>query len=178
MMSRLSHASRQRIKLIALIALFAGPVLAAWVMVEWRVGIPEERVAHGRLMPALPPLSEWPLERPRPEVESGDWVLAYDCSGECTSTADRWWRLHRALGREAPRVTRLRLGANTPSLPGEVVGQWRSPPEWNGQHALWIIDPEGRVVLAYGTDQKADVVLEDIQRLLRMNPQAELASRE
>lgn len=179
MMRRWTSQTRQRCKLLALIALFAGPLLVAWVMVEWRIGIPEERVAHGRLMPSLPPLAQWPLRSPRPVLAADDWIMAYACSGgDCAAAADRWWRLHRALGREAPRVTRLRLGAEEAMLPGEVAGQWTARPEWVRDGALWIIDPAGRVVLGYRAGQEADEVLEDIKHLLRVNPQLELASME
>ncbi|SDK95503.1 hypothetical protein SAMN05661010_00594 [Modicisalibacter muralis] len=179
MIGRLSSDTRQRLKLLALIALFAGPMLVAWIMVEWRVGIPDERVAHGELMPSLPPLAQWPLEKPNPVVESDDWVLAYACDGDdCEVVADRWWRLHRALGKDATRVIRLRLGAREAPLPGEVAGPWLQRPDWSDEGELWFIDPEGRVVLAYEAGQKADGVLDDVKRLLKMNPEPALASRE
>lgn len=179
MIGRLSSDTRQRLKLLALIVLFAGPMLVAWVMVEWRIGVPDERVAHGQLMPSLPSLSQWPLVEPRPALESNDWILAYECSGgDCSMAADRWWRMHRALGREAPRVTRLRLGTDEALLPGEVARQWQTRPDWSDENGLWLIDPDGRVVIAYHAGQEADKVLEDVQRLLRMNKQTELASSE
>ncbi|HET8790548.1 MAG TPA: hypothetical protein VFM75_05015 [Modicisalibacter sp.] len=178
MLGRLSSDTRQRLKLLALIALFAGPMLLAWVMVEWRVGIPDERVAHGKLMPSLPSLAQWPLENPRPALESNDWVLAFECDGDCEKAADRWWRLHRALGKDATRVTRLRLGARDGLLPGEVAGQWLQRPDWSDAGEVWFIDPEGRVVLAYEAGQEADGVLDDVKRLLKMNPEPELASRQ
>lgn len=177
-MKHLHPDMRQRLKLLALIALFAGPMMAAWAMVEWRIGIPDEQVAHGQLMPPVPGLPEWPLVDPRPSSASRDWVLAYACEAQCNAAADRWWRMHRALGREAPRLTRLRLGGEGAALPGEVVGKWRQRPAWSDDDALWLIDPQGRVVLSYRQHQEAAEVLEDIQRLLRMNPQPELAARE
>ncbi|GHA85676.1 hypothetical protein [Modicisalibacter luteus] len=175
---RISHAGRQRLKLLALIGLFIGPLIVAWSMVEWRVGIPNERVANGRLMPALPNLEEWPLSAPVPAVGTFDWVLAYDCEVDCLAVADRWWRLHRALGREAPRLTRVRFGGQADALPGEVLSQWRVRPAWSREDSLWLIDPEGRVVLSYRPHHEAEDVLEDLRHLLKMNPQPALATRE
>lgn len=170
MMNGLTVNNRQRLKLVALIGLFVGPLLIAWGMLEWRIGIPDERAAHGHLMPSLPLLDEWPLTQPEPSIETGDWILAYDCHNDCNVAADRWWRLHRALGREAPRMTRLRIEAGAAALPGESTAGWRARPGWSDEESLWLIDPEGRVVLSYRADHDAAEVLEDIKRLLRMNP--------
>ena len=178
MTRRMGHVGRQRLKLLALMGLFVGPLAVAWSMVEWRVGIPSDRVAHGQLMPALPNLSAWPLKGPVPAVGTFDWVLAYDCEVNCPDVADRWWRLHRALGREAPRLTRVRFGGQADALPGEVLSQWHGRPAWSRQAALWLIDPSGRVVLSYRPHHEAVEVLEDLRHLLKMNPQPALAVRE
>lgn len=177
-MRRLSRNAIQRIKLVLLVGLFAGPLVVAWGMVEWRVGIPDERVAHGRLMPTLPRLEDWPLAMPVATLDPLDWVLAYDCREDCDEMADRWWRLHRALGREAPRLTRLRFGGQSPGLPGEVINQWHPRPAWTRDESLWLIDPEGRVVLGYTSHHGAEEVLEDLQHLLRMNPEPERIAME
>lgn len=175
---RIAHADRQRLKLLALIGLFVAPLIIAWSMIEWRIGIPAERVAHGRLMPAVPNLQAWPLAAPVSTRGTFDWVLAYDCNVDCPAVADRWWRLHRALGREAPRLTRVRLGGQADALPGEVRNQWRVRPAWSREEALWLIDPDGRVVLGYRPHHAAEDVLEDLRHLLKMNPQPALAIRE
>ncbi|SHE89480.1 hypothetical protein SAMN02745148_01359 [Modicisalibacter ilicicola DSM 19980] len=178
-MSRgISWNLRQKLKLLAFIALFSGPLVAAWAMVEWRVGIPEEKAAHGRLEPTLPPLSQWPLEEGAATLDHEEWVLAYDCLLPCGGLADRLWRLHRALGREAPRVTRLRLGGGQDPLPGEQVVHWQERPAWSDDAVTWLIDFEGRVVLSYGQDDDPSEILEDVRRLLRMNPEIERLSRE
>nr|WP_299240927.1 hypothetical protein [uncultured Halomonas sp.] len=176
MTPHLSWNLRQKLKLIALIILFAGPLITAWAMVEWRVGIPDERVAHGQLMPELPALREWPLKKTSSALDDGDqddWIVAYDCRRECSEVADRLWRLHRALGREAPRVSRLRLGGQADPLPGEQVAQWRRQPTWSDGESVWLIDFEGRVVVRYDQQDDPKEILKDIRRLLRMNPEVE-----
>lgn len=165
----------QRFKLLALIAIFALPVIAAWVMVQWRIGIPEQRTAHGELAPDVPQLAQWPLVELTDSLDEGDWVLAFDCSVACAENADRWWRLHRALGREAPRVTRLRIGGAGETLPGELLpgeigAQWLDVPDWQAPGQVWLLDPRGQVVLTYGREVGERDVMDDLSHLLRMNP--------
>ncbi|TLF53280.1 hypothetical protein FEI13_01400 [Halomonas urmiana] len=170
----MTHAGRQRLKLLAFFAIFTLPVAVAWGMVEWRIGIPDGRTAHGELQPSLPLLAQWPLTAVEKDGE-GDWLLAFDCPEVCAERADRWWRLHRALGREADRVSRLRIGGGGEPMPGAALAQWTASPEWRADHRLWILDPEGRPVLGYGPEVAASDVLADLRRLLRMNPEPPLA---
>ncbi|SFT66448.1 hypothetical protein [Halomonas saccharevitans] len=170
----MTHTERQRLKLLALLAIFALPLVLAWGMVQWRLGIPEGRTAHGELAPTLPSLDQWPLTAVKKDRAS-DWLLVFDCSEACAERADRWWRLHRALGRDADRVSRLRIGGEGKALPGAAVAQWTDAAEWRGSHRLWILDPEGRAVLGYGPEVAASDVLTDLRRLLRLNPESPLA---
>ncbi|WP_355662183.1 hypothetical protein [Halomonas salifodinae] len=175
----MSSLRRSRIKLLLLMALFAAPMLSAWAMVTWRVGIPEARTAHGQLAPEVPALDAWPLAG---DVSASErWVLAFDCRVDCADQADRWWRLHRALGREAPRVERLRVidgggGAEPAALPGERVARWRSAPSWGEPGALWLLSPEGEVVLGYAAGVAMRDVMDDLQHLLKVNPERGEAS--
>lgn len=166
-----------RVKLLLLMALFAAPLVVAWVMVTWRVAIPEARSAHGRLAPEVPALAEWPLAAP---ATGEGWRLAFDCRLDCADQADRWWRLHRALGREAPRVERLRIvAAGAPgqeTLPGERLARWRMPPAWSEPGALWLLSPQGEVLLGYPPGAPLREVMDDLQHLLRVNPERDLAS--
>lgn len=164
------NVRRQRWKLLALIAVFALPMLTAWGMLHWRIGIPEQHTAHGELAPAVPSLGEWPLVERQESFDGGDWVLAFDCTRDCEAQTDRWWRMHRALGREAPRVTRLRIGGSAEALPGEAVSQWREKPEWQAAGAVWLLDPQGRVVLRYDGGIAERDVSDDLRRLLKRNP--------
>lgn len=61
----------QRLKLVALIAIFVMPMALAWGMVEFRIGIPDNRTAHGALDADLPPLSRWPAQQ-RTDIASRD----------------------------------------------------------------------------------------------------------
>ncbi|WP_192034351.1 hypothetical protein [Halomonas sp. YLGW01] len=171
----MTHLNRQRLKLLSLIAVFAVPLLAAWVMVEWRLGIPEARTAHGELKPEVPALRDWPLESALSPTEVDGWLLAFDCSLDCDQLADQWWRLHRALGKEATRVRRLRIDdsrqVSADPLPGEARRRWARTPEWQTPGEVWILSPEGLAVLGYRAGVDPYDVLDDLKQLLRMNPE-------
>ncbi|MDN3526504.1 hypothetical protein QWY79_14630 [Halomonas sabkhae] len=170
--------ARGRFKLLALFAIFAMPMAMAWAMVEWRLWIPDERTAHGRLQADLPMMSDWPLSG-TDQQGPDDWLMVFDCRAPCDAEADRWWRVHRALGRDAHRVSRLRIGgAPGASLPGENVVGWQARPDWAQPGNLWLLDPEGRPVLSYGTEVETSHVLEDIERLLELNPEPPMARRD
>ncbi|MGQ7248468.1 hypothetical protein ACUN9Y_14170 [Halomonas sp. V046] len=168
----MTHQAWQKLKLIALIAIFLLPMAVAWGMVQWGVGIPEGRTAHGDLDLVLPELDDWPLERSG-EVGPDDWVMVYACQAGCEQDADRWWRLHRALGKDAHRISRIRIGGQDKALPGERLAHWRGEaPKWQAGRALWIADPEGRIALAYPAQVETAAVLDDIEKLLKMNPES------
>lgn len=162
---------KNRIKLALLMLLLALPVLVSGSMHAFRVGIPEQQVARGELLPGLPPLMEWPLDW----QPSGEWWLVWvaddPCLADCQQLADRWWRVHRALGREADRVYRLRAGdVAGAALPGERVMDWQqSRPDWAAPGQTWLVDPEGRVVLAYDASTPSRDLHRDLMRLLRIN---------
>lgn len=171
----MTHLNRQRLKLLSLIAIFAVPLLVAWAMVEWRVGIPDARTAHGELKPEVPPLSAWPLEGEMPPSVADGWLLAFDCTLDCDQMADQWWRLHRALGKEATRVRRLRIDelaqGEVEPLPGETRLRWSLEPVWQVPGHVWIVSPQGQAVLGYRAGVDPYDVLDDLKQLLRMNPE-------
>ncbi|TVP51386.1 MAG: hypothetical protein EA345_02720 [Halomonas sp.] len=163
------HIQRQRLKLVMIFAVFTLPMVAAWGMVQWGVGIPDRHTAHGEVGVQLPSLHEWPLTV---NADNGDdtWTLAFDCSLQCEQRMDEFWRLHRALGREAPRLTRLRIGGESEALPGEVASQWREEPTWQKANNAWLLDPLGRPALSFDANVPTTDVLDDIRHLFKVNP--------
>jgi hypothetical protein len=55
------------------------------------------------------------------------------------------------------------------------VARWTGEAGWRAPHRLWILDPEGRPVLGYAPDVATADVLDDLRRLLRMNPEPPMA---
>ncbi|NOG31915.1 hypothetical protein HLB35_09350 [Halomonas sp. TBZ9] len=66
-------------------------------------------------------MNQWPLEwQASNERWSLVWSAPQACAAECQAQADQWWRMHRALGRKAIRVERLRLSEQQQKvLPGK-----------------------------------------------------------
>lgn len=168
---------KNRIKLMLLMLLLAAPMLVSGSMYALQMGIPEKQMARGELLPDLQPLQQWSLDW----QASGEWWLVWvadtPCQTSCQQLADQWWRVHRALGREADRVYRLRVDTATDegqqakeALPGERIAYWQGDvPDWVAPGQAWLVDPEGRVVLAYTADTPAADLHRDLMRLLRVN---------
>lgn len=158
-----------RIKLLLLMLLLAAPLLVSTGMYTLQAGIPETKVAKGELLPDLAPLQDWPLDWQASDEWWLVWVAEADCQQACKQQADRLWRMHRALGREADRVYRLRIGGQQ-ELPGEKALPWLAPvPEWANVGDTWLVDPQGQVVLAYDRQTPVAAIHKDLMRLLRVN---------
>lgn len=226
----MTYVMRQRLKLVALLGLLFAPLPLAWAMLSAHVGIPDGRVANGALLPAVAALPEWSLhyigeghdgEAGVENIENGmppriargaeeerfwlSWPEPLHTQ-QAEIEAERWWRLHRALGKEAPRLGRLVVAPHQfrhAQMPGEqrALGEWPvtttrssiTSPVITGSvitgsaitdatvtsrrddvlpDSLRLIDPQGRVVLAYGPEVTPKAVLTDVRRLLKRNPAA------
>ncbi|WP_075879429.1 hypothetical protein [Vreelandella massiliensis] len=168
-MINLSYHKRQKLKLILVFLIFAAPMLLAWAMVSWQVGIPEKSMANGNVNVNVPELAQWPVDDKR-VLDTKTWVLAFDCSQECSEHSDELWCLHRALGRDAGRLTRLRIGGSEATLPGEKVTHWSMYASWVEPNRVWLLDPMGQAVVAFDRHLAARQLLEDIQHALKVNP--------
>lgn len=166
------HHRRQvrypRLKVALLFAIFAAPIVTSWAMVTWEVGIPKGHTAHGSITLEVPPLQDWPLMA---SIDASEhWTLVFECNTHCEEQQDELWRLHRALGREATRLQRLRIGGGDATLPGETMTAWESAPSWRSTNDVWLFDPMGRPALAFGAGVPAADILDDIRHLFKVNP--------
>ncbi|MDX1381235.1 MAG: hypothetical protein R3233_08940 [Xanthomonadales bacterium] len=185
--------SRQsaRWTLIGIFALFAIPVIAAFLMwtgrIDWRPG--ELRNA-GQLIE--PPRQTEILTLPGGEDLAGRWVLLEwvgdRCDEACMAEATDLRQVRRATGRDAGRVRVAALVG--PALPvserqalaaigqelvviedvgGVVSDTLAATGESLGLDGArrWLLDPQGLLVLAYNPASGAGDVLEDLERLLK-----------
>ncbi|MGI0500654.1 hypothetical protein [Limnospira platensis] len=164
---------RNRLKLLCLIFVLGAPMPMAWAMLHWKIGIPDHKVAHGNLDHDRPILSQWPIGQ---LPDQSQWWLVWSthetCDDVCLAEADKWWRLHRALGRQAERVLRLRIGSDTDVLPGEIAVFWEGKaPDWHEAYRVWLVDPQGHIVTEYPAQVDARSVHKDLERLLKRNPE-------
>jgi hypothetical protein len=183
-----------RTKLVVLAALFFGPLGLAFFLYYGDSGLkPGGNAAHGLLYDPARPLPDVALTGAsgRPLADDplrGRWTYLYigdgGCAAECQA-ALRDSRVARALlTHDAARVRRLFLYSGTapattladhePDLAYAraddaagravigVIGA-EGPP---ADH-LYLVDPHGNLVLAYGPADRARALLEDTKRLLR-----------
>lgn len=181
------------------------PLPLAWAAWYWQIGIPDGKNVSGVLLPNTSNLFSWPLQplgenyhakNPIHLVQQKEpWYLVIECTALCRN--DEFWRLHRALGRDADRLVRYTL-TSTPSsvinyddpLPGSywwylnqskqtqqadqkspVPSSEPSLDTFAKDYAIWLADPSGQIVLAYTSDVHIKTLLKDIRRVLRRNPE-------
>ncbi len=127
-------------------------------------------------------------------LRQGRWTLMTVADGGCEEACRRnlfhLRQIRRALGRDLARVQRLLLVVGEPGqellrqLRGEYPGlriamvpesrrrdaqSLLLPPGRELKDRLWLLDPDGQVMLAYGPGTPPKGILKDIQRLLKAN---------
>ena len=144
----------------------------------WR---PEKTANHGDLI--LPP-------KPAPvaalgEGAKGKWllVIAGDsaCATECAALAEQVRKVQVSLNREMLRIHRVLLvAAESPELAdlrkhqpdlqvqmasGECTALLQAGP----RHRLFVVDPEGNLMMQYAPDAEAKGIRADLERLLKFS---------
>lgn len=183
-----------RTKLVMLAVLFFGPLALAFFLYYGGTDLkPGGNAAHGLLYDPARPLPDVALLGPdgRPLAGNplrGSWTYLYIGEGRCAAeclAALRDSRVARALlTHDAARVRRLflysgsapaaTLADHEPDLAyaraDDVAGRAviavigaDGPP---AEH-VYLVDPHGNLVLAYGPADRARALLEDTKRLLR-----------
>lgn len=93
------------------------PLPLAWAAWYWKIGIPDQQSVHGQLLPAEGNIFDWslmPLGKTTHVVDpvlhftdAEHWYLLFNCQESCRD--EEFWRIHRALGRDADRLIRYVL---------------------------------------------------------------------
>ncbi|KAF1712159.1 hypothetical protein CSC70_01095 [Pseudoxanthomonas kalamensis DSM 18571] len=178
---------RGRWGLLALLALFLGPILLAMVL-GWLQMAPQGTRNKGQWLkpyldlraetPRLADGSEYPWQ-PQQRLWRLVALAPADCDAGCRATAtdlDKVWQL---FGREADRVHILWTGP-LPDPRGASAEAWRSLPadaDWlqklprTGETAgvpVYIVDPNGFVILRYAPGFDPADLRADMARLLKL----------
>lgn len=190
--------SNHQWQLWLIVIALGAPLPLAWVAWYWQIGVPDGKNVSGVLLPKTSNLFNWPLqplgkkyhaEHPLKERQKKEpWYLVIECSRDCRS--DDFWRLHRALGRDADRLIRYELTMSPTNvfdynqpLPGAYWWQITEPERFQPnqhqtaldvskkKHSIWLADPSGQIVLAYNDDINLATLLKDIRKVLRRNPE-------
>lgn len=180
------HRRRNRIMLLALVAVFVLPILAA-KLIDVAGQRPAATRQHGELL--QPPVD---LRDRAPQLVAGDdyawnpeartWRILVappaDCGQPCAEVADRIDIVWRLLGRNADRVHVLWLGDDAPpagALPG-TLHALRDDPALRAALPrsrvdgvpVYVIDPNGFVILHYPPGFDAGGLRSDMVRLLKL----------
>ncbi len=180
-----------RIKLLALAAFFALPVVAGYVAYFFDLA-PGTTANYGTLVPPKP-LPDFALEgmdgrQFRFSELRGKWVLVQFDSGACSEYCERklyfMRQVRKALGKNTPRVervwlvtdaqapsprllqaiegTRLALTAGSP-----IAGEF--PAERAAAEHVYLIDPNGNLMMRFPRDPDPSRMLKDLQRLMKVS---------
>ena len=194
---RVQRPGRRLWPLWAMIVVFAAPVVATWFYFFFPQYLPETRSNRGEILHppvSLPQglaLSTSGGEPFDPASLHGAWTLVYLAGGACDqSCVDRLTQLRQirlGLGEGRKLVERLLL-LGDPNAPldedlmagafegmgvartdeaglGSLLDALGSGPEGLGR--VYILDPQGRLMMRYGADAPPDDVLNDLERLLK-----------
>jgi cytochrome oxidase Cu insertion factor (SCO1/SenC/PrrC family) len=167
--------TRSQLKLLALLAFFAAPAIAAWL--SYAYWPPQQRHYGELLAPApldLPALTD-PAGQTRNWSElRGKWVLLVVNTADCDTSCARATYLARqvrlAQGREQERIERVFIGpraaADWPHLDGvyrAALPQAASLP----QSGLYLVDPLGNLMLRFPDPPDGGLMIRDLRRLLQ-----------
>ncbi|NML25909.1 hypothetical protein [Zoogloea dura] len=173
--------------LFLVIALLALPfiVAASLYATGWR---PAAAGNHGELLdpprplPALAGPHGEPLDKTSLE---GHWNLVVAGPGPCDEACRHWIvatrQIHVALYKQMSRVQRTwltdqaapdsaPLTALQPDLHAAVAGSSAARAAFDldaGGHRVYVVDPQGRIILRYPADAPPRDILKDMERLLR-----------
>lgn len=189
---------RQRLALIGLFAIFFVPIVIAWWMNlhpdYWR---PSATVNHGTLVVPPRPVPDGGLRHLDGTAYGVDffrshWTLALvdgaACEDACARQLVKMRQARLALGKEMDRVRRLYVFSEMPT-PGRLAELQQAHPGlsiarvnqgWlasfqldrdtaNRSGGIYLVDPDGRVMMYYDEEAAAEGILKDLQRLLKIS---------
>ena len=173
-----------RIKLLLLVAIFVLPIVAS--VFVYNFARPRPTANYGELVQPPRPVDPQPYVRApaapfRFAGLAGRWIVVASgpaaCEGECLETLRTMRQVRLALGRNASRVERVFVtaGSAPANLPEELAGTaaiapaaGRRPAEPFGDPAhIYLVDPNGNVMLRWPARPDARRMLRDLERLLK-----------
>lgn len=190
--SGLADKPKGQLKLLLIIAIVIGPMVAAWVMVKLDVGIPTTHTNRSTLVPAGVDVQDW-TPALEPLGYGAPWRLLVtapeQCDQACLDLLHRARQIHVALNRDATRAQHvLLLGhAEDEAWLDELKAEFplvkiaaldntayqqslqRHAPDIPTGVQLWLVDPLGAVVLQQGPDDPGKQLLEDMKHLLKLS---------
>ncbi len=177
--------SRQRLRLVLVLTLFAIPLLAAIVLhaLDWR---PPGTRNHGELVDPPRDLTgaRFLLEDGKPLAwRDADWswtvfaIAGPDCAEACLARIDELRRVRVSLNENAPRVRVLVVGATLPATRRAALSPVAVAHDADasladlrpaaGELAAALADPHGFLVMRYAPGYDASGLRKDLSRLVK-----------
>lgn len=126
------------------------------------------------------------------EEMRGRWWITYVAPSHCDAACGEWLhqmrQIHVALGKNSDRVGRLFLAESAENMPMTLADEYPNltmasldkadrlyyflayaTPGVTESGALYLIDPQGHVILHYPASTAPSGILDDIRRLLRIS---------
>jgi hypothetical protein len=194
-----------RWKMLALMAVCAAPVIASYF--TYYVIRPDGRKNYGELISplrALPTVQVKQLDGTPfalPALQ-GQWLIVSTASGACDAACEKriyWQRqLREVMGRDKDRIERVWLVADEAAVKPELAKQVHAPfndaqafrvdaatlntwlpaaPGQKPEDHLYVVDPQGNLMLRWPADIDASKAKRDIHNLLRASGSWDQAGR-
>lgn len=177
-----------RLKLLAIMALFALPIAAS--LVVYHFFRPQATSNYGEIVVPPAPITTAEFLRPggagafRFEELRGKWVLIASDSGACPASCTDKLTLMRQvrlmLGRNAGRVARVFVADDTHPLAPEALAPYEgtvaiTPPRGtalplaavNDRAHFYLVDPLGNVMMRFPAGAEPRRMFKDLERLLK-----------
>ena len=184
---------RSRIRFLALVALFFGPMLAAWLFVRFGADYVDlEPNVYGELIQPVVTLEPFQLRNEDDNLEQfwGIWTLLYPVKGECDQTCAELLQSTRqvrtATAKDMGRLQRVVLWQTEnpeqslplaepdrhPALRAFSGDQQQVAPLWDQlpgavDQSLYLVDPMGNVLMRYPLDFEGKPLLKELRFLLK-----------
>jgi len=102
------------------------------------------------------------------------WMVAGTCAADCRATAEAMQAVHKLLNRDVDRVRRGFTPADGMPLPAWLsdypqLAVVRVATLERVSEGVYIVDPNGNLVLVYPLLTEPKLVLEDLKRLLKIS---------
>jgi len=184
-----SVRNRNRWMLLLLAILFIGPALLARVLYDshWK----PQSLNHGHLL--NPPIAFQNYQKQIPKNLQGKWLLLHvlkkPCEKDCQQNIYKTRQIRIALGKERERLIRVIVtAAETPDpniakiLPryknelfhiaiakSQIMNMLKQSPASSDIGLLFVVDPDGNIILSYQPTIMSEWLLQDLKRLLKVS---------